>query len=128
MLNKLFSPLFFVVIVRRRPSWSMMSLPMMLMVLLLTSSIVQFVAVDDPDVISTWMIPLILILLFLKHRNSPIDLFGCLMVVFPLASNLCAVFMFMKLRGLPVSANQYICWLFVFVFYPEFSSVCFVYI
>ena len=114
MLNKLFSPLFVVVIVRRRPSWSMMSLPMMLMVLLLTSSIVQVLAVDDPDMISTWMVPIISILLLLKHRNSPIHLFGCLMVVFPFASSLCAVSsMFMKLRGLSVSANQNFYWLFV---------------
>ena len=34
---------------------------------------------------------------------------------FPFASNLCAVSIFMKLRGLPVSANQNICWLFVII-------------
>ena len=34
------------------------------------------------------------------------------------------VSVFMKLLGLPVSANQYNCLLFVF--YPNFSSFCFI--
>ena len=33
--------------------------------------------------------------------------------------------MFMKLLGLPVSASQYVCFLFVFCLYPEFPSSCF---
>ena len=106
MLNTLFSPLFVVVIVRRRPSLSMMSLPMILMVLLFTSSIVQLLAFYEPDVMSTWIVPIISILLLLKHLNSPIDLFGCFIIVFPFANSFCAVSMFMKLRGLPVSANH----------------------
>ena len=114
ILNKFSSPLF-VVIVRRRPNWSMMSLPMMLMVLLQIRSIVQFFALNEPDGMSTWIVPIMSILLLLKHLNSPIDLFGCFIGVFPFASSFCAVSIFMKLLGLPVSASQNICWLFVHV-------------
>ena len=65
------------VIVRRRPSLSIMSLPMMFIVFVSTSSMLQFFAVLVPEVMSTWIVPSILILLLLKHLNSPSDLLGC---------------------------------------------------
>ena len=54
-----------------------MSLPVIFILLLSTNRIVQFFAVDVPDVISTWIVPSIFILLLLKHLNSPRDLSGC---------------------------------------------------
>ena len=93
-------------IVKRSPSLSITSLPIMFIVLMSTSSIVQFFANDDPDVISTWIVPSMLILLFLKHLNSPIDFSGCFIFVFPFTSRLCVVSMFLKLFRLHVSANQ----------------------
>ena len=78
----------------------------MFLVLMCTSSIVQFFATDDPHVIYTWIVPSMLILLLLKHLKSPIDFSGCSIFVFPFSSRLWAVSLFMKLLGLPVSANH----------------------
>ena len=107
LLNNFTSPWFCCgEIVKRSPSLSITSFPIMIIVLMSTSSIVQFFAIDDPDVISTWIVPSMLILLFLKHLNSPIDFSGCFIFVFPFNSRCWAVSMFLKLLGLPVSANQ----------------------
>ena len=116
ILSKFFSPFMFgFVIVRRRPSWSITSLPNMLIVLLSTNSIMHFFALEESDVMSTLIIPVTSTLLLLKHLNTPIDLFGSWMIVFSFTSSLCAVSVFMKLRGLQVSANQSTYWLFVLV-------------
>ena len=83
ILYRLFSPLISVLdMVRYSPSWSITSLPFMLIVLLSTSSIVHFFACDDPDTMCTWIVPVMFILLLLKHLNSPIDLSGCFFAVF----------------------------------------------
>ena len=72
IFSNFFSPCFrWVDIVRRSPSLSMMFLPMMFIVLVST-----YIAIDDPEVISTWLVPSILVFLLLKHLNSPIDFSG----------------------------------------------------
>ena len=107
MLSKFLSTSFCCVpIVRRRPSLSMMSLPIIFIVLVSTNRNVQFFAVDVLDVMSTWIVPSMLILLLLKHLNSPRDLSGWWIFVLLSTSRFYADWMFMKLLGLPVSANQ----------------------
>ena len=48
----------------------------MFIVLMSTNKIVQFFPTDDPDLMLTWIVPNILILLLLKQLNSPIDFSG----------------------------------------------------
>ena len=91
------------------------SLPTMLIVLMSNSSIVQFFALDDPHWMSTWIVLCTLMLLLLKHLTSPIDFSGRFIFVVLFTSRFCAVYMFMKLIGLPVSTSQYVCLIFVFV-------------
>ena len=86
MLSKFLPPFCCVPIVRRRPSLSMMSLPIIFIVLVSTNRIVQFFAVDVRDVMSTWIVPSMLILLLLKHLNSPRDLSACWIFVLLSAS------------------------------------------
>ena len=78
----------------------------MFIVLMSSSSIVQFFATDDPVVMSTWIVPSMLILLLLNYLKSPIDFFGCFIFGFPFTNRLWAVSKFMKLLGPPLSANQ----------------------
>ena len=95
------------------PSLLIILLPSMFIVLKPTNSVVQFFAVDDPDWMSTWTVPCILILLLLKHLNYLVDFSGCFNFVVPFTSRLHAVSMLIKILGLLVSTSQYVCLLFV---------------
>ena len=55
----------------------------MFIVLMSTNKIVQFFPTDDPDLMLTWIVPNILILLLLKQLNSPIDFSGKFIFVAP---------------------------------------------
>ena len=55
----------------------------MFIVLMSTNKIVQFFPTDDPDLMLTWIVPNILILLLLKQLNSLIDFSGKFIFVAP---------------------------------------------
>ena len=99
-----FSPCF--VCVRWIPSFCSISLPSRFTVLCGTTSISQSFATEFPDERCILSVLIILILLLLKHRNSPsLGVLFC--IYFPsLFIRLFAVCCDMKLLGLPVSTSQ----------------------
>ena len=53
---------------------------MMFVVIKSTGKIALFLAFRDPDLMSNWIVPMISVLLLLKHLSSATDLSGCFFV------------------------------------------------
>ena len=129
ILNSCFSPLLCCSdIAKCNPGLSITSLPRLLIVLMSTSSIVQFFAVGYPDWMCTWIVPCKLILLLLKHLSSPIDSLGSVFSWSRLQVD-CVQFLcsWSFLGFLCLLASMFVCYLFLFkpkvlLFFVDFGQ------